>query len=213
MKTVYLVRHGETEGNTGKIYQGEDTPLTEHGREQARLVGERCSKLTVDALVTSHTLRAQQTAKIIGEKLDMAFETSPLFAERRRPASLMGRSTSDVYARRMEDAWRKGSLGDGPRVEDGEHFDDIKSRILKALAFLQNHPADNILVVTHGFFLRALVAGVVFADALTSSEFKRVMFSFATNNTGISVFQLAEQEDSGTTRWFIRILNDHTHLG
>ncbi len=84
MKTIYFVRHGETEGNTGKIYQGIDTPLMEAGLEQARLVADRCAHLKVTAMVTSDALRAQQTAQIISAKTGMDFETSPLFAERRR---------------------------------------------------------------------------------------------------------------------------------
>ncbi len=213
MKTIYLVRHGETDGNTGKIYQGVDTPLTKRGREQAELVAERCARLSVQAMVASTAMRAQQTAEIIRQKTGMSFKSSPLYTERRRPTSLMGRPTTETAARNVEDAWRRGTLGQGPRVEDGEHFDDLKERVSRALAHLEDHPADDILVITHGFFLRTLIARIILGKAFTGEEFKRVIVSFVSNNTGLTVLDFGENEDSGDVRWFVRTWNDHAHLG
>ncbi|MEY4747433.1 MAG: hypothetical protein RLZZ416_482 [Candidatus Parcubacteria bacterium] len=213
MKTVYLVRHGETEGNVGKIFQGSDTPLNERGLEQARIVAERCAKLPIQAIISSPMARARQTAEVISNKISMPFEANPLFAEARRPTALMGRSTDEPEAREMEKSWVRGYLGEGTKVEDGEHFDEIVQRAGEALDYLEHHLAEHLLVVTHGLFVRALYTRVVFGEAMTSAEFRRVVLSLRTDNTGISVFVRDKTPENPTVRWMMRIWNDHAHLG
>lgn len=210
MKTVYLVRHGESEGNVDPIFQGADSPLTEVGKRQAEYVAERCKALPVEAFVASSMVRAQETARIIEEKVGKSSEVSDLFVERRRPSSIIGKSRHDEEAIALEDLWWKSLAGEAPRVSDGEDFDELKARAKKALAFLESRPEKNILVVTHGFFLRALVAYTLFGDALTAQEFKPFMDSMYTANTGISV--LRHNAKKTTQPWHVWIWNDHSHL-
>jgi len=40
-KTIYLVRHAESEGNAGKVNNTHETPLTEKGRAQAALIARK----------------------------------------------------------------------------------------------------------------------------------------------------------------------------
>ena len=48
--TLHVVRHGETTANRSRIIQGQsDYPLTEAGREQARLVALRLAQVEYDA--------------------------------------------------------------------------------------------------------------------------------------------------------------------
>ena len=54
MTKVYLVRHGEAVGNVTHVFQGlSDLPLTENGRKQAALVGERMKKIHLDKVYAS----------------------------------------------------------------------------------------------------------------------------------------------------------------
>ena len=49
MTKVYLVRHGEAVGNVTHVFQGlSDLPLTENGKRQAALVGERMKEIHLD---------------------------------------------------------------------------------------------------------------------------------------------------------------------
>ena len=84
MKTVYLVRHGESSANVGatKYFEGAESPLTEKGTEQARYIAERCTKLPIDLLVASTVKRAQQTASAISERINKPITSSELFVER-----------------------------------------------------------------------------------------------------------------------------------
>ena len=71
--TIYLVRHGETEWNRIRRYQGwSDSPLTDQGRAQAQAIGRLLCTLpeaqSAD-LVASPIGRARHTAEIIRECL------------------------------------------------------------------------------------------------------------------------------------------------
>src|SRR3990172_1472500 len=64
---VLLVRHAQQDIDFHTAPTGEilDPPLTTHGRQQARLLGEALSTLKVDAVFTSPLRRARETAGAI----------------------------------------------------------------------------------------------------------------------------------------------------
>ena len=65
---LFVVRHGETERSAGHIYSGQaDVPLTEAGRKQARLAGERLAGAGIDAIWSSPLCRATDTADAIAQ--------------------------------------------------------------------------------------------------------------------------------------------------
>jgi broad specificity phosphatase PhoE len=63
---LYLVRHGQSEGNRGE-YDGpdDDPPLSEVGREQARRLAQRFARQKVDAVYSSPLRRTQETAHAV----------------------------------------------------------------------------------------------------------------------------------------------------
>ena len=71
--TILLVRHGETEWNRTRRYQGwSDSPLTPRGLAQAEAIGRRLAGLPEAAgaaIVASPIGRASRTAEIIAEIL------------------------------------------------------------------------------------------------------------------------------------------------
>ena len=66
---IYIVRHGQTEGNKANILQGRgsDRPLNETGEQQAEKVRRWfCGRrIMIDRVYSSPLLRAVQTARII----------------------------------------------------------------------------------------------------------------------------------------------------
>lgn len=216
MKTVYLVRHGESEENLGGILQGEHSPLTEKGNAQAASVAERCTRLGATSLVTSSMVRAQETAAYISSATGLQIEVSAIFTERIFPSSVIGKATDDPAVREKMDRWSSSMYGESDRVEDGEDFAIIKQRALKALAMLESHESDSIILVSHGFFSRVLMAVIVFGDSLTGSELKKLSYALRTKNTGITVLsysETAERAWEDSPGWKIRVFNDHAHLG
>ena len=63
---LYLIRHGQSEGNRGE-YEGpdDDPPLSEVGREQARRLGQRFARQRVDVVYSSPLRRTLETAHAI----------------------------------------------------------------------------------------------------------------------------------------------------
>ena len=71
---LYIVRHGETEWNKGKLLQGStDIPLSEAGRHLARLSGEALSDTPFDRIYSSPLNRAYETACLFrsDQKIDI----------------------------------------------------------------------------------------------------------------------------------------------
>ncbi len=67
-RQLFVVRHGETERSARHIYSGQaDVPLTEAGRAQARVAGERLADAGIDAIWSSPLCRATDTAEAIAE--------------------------------------------------------------------------------------------------------------------------------------------------
>lgn len=210
MKEIYLVRHGESEGNAGTHYQNENTPLTERGREQAAFVAERAARLPLEALIASTMVRAQETAAILSKKIGLPVSSSELFVERRRPTEQIDQRKDDPEVMAAEEAIMQSSSVPGIRFSDEENFDDLNARSRAALAFLETHPKDRILVVTHGVFLRNIVAQVIFGQDLKGEDCGHVLNAFIASNTGITVLRF---DPTLVNPWKLLTWNDHAHLG
>mgnify|MGYP002518358837 FL=1 len=84
MHSIYFVRHGETVWNVeNKICGMTDSPLTEHGREQAKQTGElvKNSGLHIDEILYSPLSRAADTAKAISEATGIPAREEPRLRE------------------------------------------------------------------------------------------------------------------------------------
>lgn len=72
-KYLWLIRHGESEGNLERRIQGSlDYPLTNRGRRQAARLAERLAEeAEIQEIITSPLARAATTAEIIGAVLGL----------------------------------------------------------------------------------------------------------------------------------------------
>ena len=97
MKTVHFIRHGETEQNAQKVWQGHtDTPLNKKGLEQAKLLSERISS-RVGKVYSSDLKRASQTASFL--------TSSPVLRDNLREINVgdfTGMSVKDTYTSNHE---------------------------------------------------------------------------------------------------------------
>ncbi|MCQ2799432.1 MAG: histidine phosphatase family protein [Bacilli bacterium] len=63
---IYIIRHGETDGNKRGILQGcLDIPLNEKGRDLAKVTGQGLKGVKFDVLFASPLSRAKETGEII----------------------------------------------------------------------------------------------------------------------------------------------------
>ena len=69
MKCI-LIRHCETDWNVAERLQGHvDTPLNDHGFEQAGILADELTLFGIERILTSDLKRAVQTSDIIFEKI------------------------------------------------------------------------------------------------------------------------------------------------
>ncbi len=128
IKNIYFVRHGESEGNISDIRLPETSPLTELGRKQAEYVAKRASKLPIDVMFASTMIRAQETARIISEKIGKDFESFDFFIESVVPSEHVGKTKDDpLVVKEMDKIWKNFGVP-GFKHSDEESFDELKKR-------------------------------------------------------------------------------------
>ena len=152
MKTVYFVRHGQSEANVRRITAGGglDVDLTDNGKLQAAQVGQSLKKKHVQLIVSSPQIRALHTARIIAAEIGYnadAIVTSELFVERHL-GIMTGKPHDEVQL------W----FDMNATPEGGESSQQMYDRVRQGLAWLQSLPQDTVLLVSHGGPGRALRA-------------------------------------------------------
>ncbi|MDO8470717.1 MAG: histidine phosphatase family protein [bacterium] len=208
MKTLYLVRHGETEANDKRIYQRKDTPLSKKGRGQAYLLQKRFEHIPIDILYASSFKRAQDTAEIINEKLELPIHTTELVNEWGKPSSLLDISIDGEESKEFRSELALHKADPYWKWQDEEPIGELRDRIIRFLEDMKKVPQDNILVVMHSLSLKMVLSVVLFG--IESSHFADMdSFNARIANTGITVFQLEE----GRKNWRLITWNDSAHLG
>jgi glucosyl-3-phosphoglycerate phosphatase len=210
-KIVYFVRHGQSEANISPVFQPQDSSLTDVGKKQAERIAERITKISFETLIASPLHRAKETAGVIAKATGKNFEYSDLFVECIKPTRVAGKSREDAEANELWKQWEKSLYMPGIRAEDGENYDDIFKRADAALDFLKNRKEQTMVVVTHGFFLRAMIVRVILGDALTPEVFQNFQARVSMENTGLSVLKYGKTREG--PGWRLWIYNDHAHLG
>ena len=166
MTTVYLARHGESDWNVERRWQGHaDRPLTDHGREQAQALAARLAGVELDAIYASDLRRAWETAEAVAAPRGLEVVRRPELRE--VDVGSWSGFTRDECADRFPDAflrWQEGGSG----WDDGESYEDMGVRIVTAVQRLAaEHPGGSILVVSHGGPIRAVHAHALGVDIAT----------------------------------------------
>ncbi len=217
MKTLYLVRHGESEVNVSTHYVTEESPLTPEGRQQAEKIAERAREIPIDLIVSSTMERARETASIIARAVQKPVEETELFIERRIPESFYGLEKKGEQSLVLQQQWLEGFFtADSLNELGGDNFETLFSRAARALHSIETREEEHILVVTHGFFIRMLLAHVIFGESLTPEMFRLLAKATVTDHTGITLLRKGVAHyydvDPGEERWKLRVYNDHAHL-
>lgn len=127
------------------------------------------------------------------------------------PSSGLGKSTLDDDIIKMEEHLVEKLLHHEYRHSDEENFQDLKVRARNALTFLEGRVERNILVVSHGAFLKILLGEVLFGAQFSGQEAVALMKKMKTMNTGLTVLNFDPEHKYGP--WRIMVYNDHAHLG
>lgn len=152
---LILVRHGQSQGNIEARIQGDDDPLTELGRTQARAAGAALAgRGDITHLYASSLDRAFETASIIGEAIGLAPARVPGLAEI-NAGTAAGLLWAEWAAQNREEASRieaqERLLAD--RWAGGESGQEFADRVFAAYDEIVNRhlgTADVVVAVSHG---------------------------------------------------------------
>ena len=175
MAILVLVRHGESQWNLENRFTGWiDVPLSPKGIEEAKNAGEKLKKEKIhfDVAYTSALQRAQNTLKLILEKLGQ--EKIPVHQDKalneRHYGDLQGLNKAETAKKFGDDQvkiWRRSYDVAPP---NGESLKDTAARTLPY--FDKNVLGDlkkgkNVIVAAHGNSLRSIVMEL---DRLTKEQ-------------------------------------------
>lgn len=150
---IYFVRHGASQANEDNLTAGQlNSPLSQKGREQAEKLGEQLQKkgFYFDTIVSSDLNRSQETAQIIADALNYAYDQivySPDLRER-FCGDFEGKPFPDYVAIPEIEAATKYHV---------ESLQDLYIRAKKVANWLEEtYPNQTILVVAHSGFGKML---------------------------------------------------------
>lgn len=161
---VYLIRHGQTDGNVAFRHQHPKTALNEVGWEQGRVLAEQVRKLKPTHIISSTHLRAVQTARLMIDCCDNLIPlTDPAFEELRRPYSLVGNRLLSRETIHYVWNWFFGKVADG-----GESYQDFILRLNEARAYLESLPKDSkVVVVSHSVFINLFLEHLCLSEPMS----------------------------------------------
>lgn len=161
MANLILVRHGESEWNKKDLWTGlTDIGLTEKGKEQAQIAGEKLKGMQIDYTYTSKLLRAQQTLDEIKNVLGINVPTFEDTALNERDYGIYtGKNKWGIKKQVGDERFQEIRRSWDYQIPEGESLKQVYDRVLP---YYQNEilpklkEGKNTLLVAHGNSLRAL---------------------------------------------------------
>jgi 2,3-bisphosphoglycerate-dependent phosphoglycerate mutase len=190
-RTIFLIRHGETEGNAAQIVQLPDASLSPRGIAQAERLARRLAVEGIALILSSDLQRAVTTAEHVHRATGAPIASDPLLQERN-----FGDLRGTPYAELGFDLFALDLEPPG-----GESWPIFHARVDRAWEAIQARAAEidgPLAVVTHGLVCRSLAARhVVLPEGTIAPE--------RWENTSVTIVD-------GPAPWRVRLLNCATHL-
>jgi len=155
---LYLVRHAQSQGNTGEDLTTGDPDLTDVGWEQARRLGERLKSQRIDRIYASPLHRTQQTASAIADGSRLAVLTKADLTE-----VVLGQADYDI---RLLSEKERDSVAERITVEGtwdafpGSEGSAAARKRVRAVIheIVDDHPGERIVLVSHAGFIQTFVS-------------------------------------------------------
>jgi probable phosphoglycerate mutase len=161
LTTIVLVRHGETDWNRDRRFQGHaDIPLNAAGLDQVRELADQLAGESFSIVYTSPLRRASESAELIAARLGVDVRPSDALKEV-NVGAWSGLTVHEVeerfpegFARWVE--WRCAGWS------DGESYEQLGRRVVDGLRQIADrHPGERVLGVTHGGPIRVAAAAAL----------------------------------------------------
>ena len=201
MTRIFLIRHGEAEGNLYRRIHGvTDTNLTELGFRQLLPLRQRFEGVRVDAVYASSLRRAQQTARALSEPRGLEVRICPELREQN-----MGEwedrcwGWAAKYEPEQYDALNKDP--EKYTVPGGETYSAVLERYLPAMQRIaEAHGGETVALFSHGGAIRMVLNHLL---GYASSEIARIPHC---DNTSVAELTF----ENGVFR--VLSYNDNSHL-
>lgn len=200
-KTIYFIRHGETDYNKLGIVQGSgvDSELNEVGKQQAQAFFNYYKNIDFQLVIASALQRTHQTVAPLIQHKSIPFEKTALINEINwgiHEGQKYELWMKDNYTKLIEQ-WNIGNFD--ASLEEGESARSLAGRLQQFLDTLVEREERNILVCTHGRTLRCMMC-------LVNGQHLREMENYHHHNTGLykTIWQ------NGAFK--VELENDITHL-
>ena len=147
---LYVTRHGETSYNVeNRICGVSDILLNKTGKEQAQKIGEKLLDKKIDVIISSPLQRAQETAKIISQKIKAPIEIDERIHE-------INFGVFEGMPGKNED-FRYVKKNHAISYPQGEKLFQVVQRVYNFLDEIhQRYQDQTVLVVCHGGIVRII---------------------------------------------------------
>jgi probable phosphoglycerate mutase len=202
MTRIYLIRHGEAEGNLYRRAQGQyDSNITQLGRQQIAALAERFRSIPLDGLWSSDLCRTQSTAAaILKYHPQLTLHTTPRLRE--------------VDVGRWEDMpWGDIDRADHEQLElftndparwhvtGSESYQGLTDRFQAiVLELAAAHDGSTLALVAHGLGIRALLCRCL---GIPSDSIGSLPYG---DNTSVALLEVTDGQID--VEWY----NDNSHL-
>lgn len=202
-KTIYLIRHGETDYNRRGVVQGSgvDSDLNEMGQAQAQAFFQAYQHVPFRKIYISGLKRTYQTAGpfielgIPYEKLTGLNEISWGIMEGKVPGNL-----DNEYYRSLIEAWSAGNTA--LPTDGGESPEQVEARQRAAIDVILSHPDETpVLITMHGRAMRILLCWLTNRPLAQMDYFE---------HSNLCLYKL--RYDYDTRAFDIQLSNDTAHL-
>lgn len=158
---LYLVRHAQSQGNTGEDLATGDPDLTKVGSEQARRLGERLKTQRLSRIYASPLRRTQQTARAIAEASGLEVKTKTDLREVE-----LGQADYDIRLLPVKERNAVAKLimtqGTWDAFPGSEGSDVARKRVRDVIhEIVDEHPGERLAVVAHAAFIQTFVSVVL----------------------------------------------------
>ena len=159
MSKIILMRHGQTEWNLEKRFQGSgDSPLTDEGLQQAVLVSKKLEKCNIKAIYSSPRKRAVETAIPISQRLSLPVHKKPGLGEIAL-GKWEGKTYNEIktlYPLEYQAFFHDPTSFSG--VDGGETLIEVRDRAVKVVEEIAlTHLNNTVLIVSHAITIRLLL--------------------------------------------------------